>query len=528
MDSSNSPPRLVFVDDEPSVLSALQRIFFDKDYVIKTFTSPEAALTEIPLIEPDIIVSDQIMPEMKGTDFLEKAFELTPLSNFLMLTAHPELDLVIEALNNGNICKFLIKPWQAEEFSEIIELILLDRKKELAQIKAEGSSLTMEESFELEMQNMRNKMKVQIQMLIHKLLELHKANYATERNLWDTIKIFFGLIKEKSPLVGDHSTRVSKLARNFAIFIQLPQKYIVDIEISALLHDIGKVALPESIVSRIGQPLRKDEEELLNLHPLNGQYAFYNIKPLKRVGQYIRLHHERWDGAGFPDGLRENEIPLGVQILQVCNAFDNLRQADSKLHSSQQRQALSALKARAGKSLSPGITAKFIMFINELKRMSEIERIETKEPYDIEDLIEMAIMQITDEDDRISYNDVVLVRSFKPTPLALVKPKLIKNMLVNLLRNALEAIQDKGTITISLSSVDSNFMVEIEDTGNGIPEKSIHRVVEEGYTTKIDKEKHMGIGLYEVKKTVSYHKGSFKIESVHKKGTTVRINLPLK
>ena len=528
MTAKQHQPKLVFVDDESSVLKSLERIFFDTDFEITTFQSPQEALEQIHSLEPDIVVSDQMMPGMKGVDFLEQAFELSPLSNFIMLTAFPEYTLVTQALNNGNICKFLTKPWQADEFKNLINDVMEQRRRDLMMVDNSSEQSVSKEELQEKVEALRNKVKNRIQTIMSKNQELYRANFALERNLWDTIRIFFGLIKEKSDLVGDHSIRVSKLARSFSMFIQLPQDQIINIEIAALLHDIGKITLPENIVNRIGQNLRRDEEELLNLHPLIGQYAFYSSKPLETIGTYIRHHHERWDGGGFPDGLRGEQIPLAVQILQVCNILDNLRSRESKLHASQKSHLLEKLKTQAGHSLSPELTAKFIMFLNELQEIQKIETVgDEKAPYDLEKLMDMAILQVTDEYNQIAYNDVKIVRQFDNIPLVVIQPRLIKMMFIQLLRNAIEAIQGKGTVTINLKITDDELEIKIEDTGAGIEEKMIQKVFQPGFSTKKDK-KHLGEGLGYAYDALRAHRGKVEINSVLGKGTAFIIHIPMK
>ena len=527
--ANNQPqPKLVFVDDESSVLKSLERIFFDTDYQITTFQSPREALEKIPSLEPDVVVSDQMMPGMKGVDFLEHAFELSPLSNFIMLTAFPEYDLVTQALNSGNICKFLTKPWQADEFRKLIESVLEERRRDLMMNGEHSSDEKSRQEMQQKIDLLKNKVKQRIQTIMGKNHELYRANFALERNLWETIRIFFGLLKEKSELVGDHSVRVSKLTRSFAMFIQLPQDQIIDIEIAALLHDIGKIALPENIVSRIGQHLHKDEEELLSLHPLIGQYAFYSIKPMAKIGAHIRHHHESWDGAGFPDSLKGDQIPLPVQILQVCNTFDNIKNRQSKLHNSQKIPILETLKSKAGNLLSPEITAKFIMFLNELKEMQDIEKLDrAAEPYDLEKLMDMAILQVTDEYNQIAYDDVKIMRRFENIPFAVVQPGSIKSMFVHILRNAVEAIDGKGTVTITLKITGDSIEIRVDDTGIGIEEKMIQKVFQPGFSTKEDK-KHLGEGLTSVYDSLRSHKGRVEINSVAGKGTSFIVYIPMK
>jgi len=108
-DSMNN--RILFVDDEDHILKALKRLLFDEPYVCSLFTSPRKALTELLDLQPALIVADQRMPEMQGTDFLEKAEKLLPRAVRVIMTGYADIDAVIQAINRGHIFRFIKKPW---------------------------------------------------------------------------------------------------------------------------------------------------------------------------------------------------------------------------------------------------------------------------------------------------------------------------------------------------------------------------------------------------------------------------------
>lgn len=519
-------PVIVFVDDEESVLKSLQRVFFDTDYNIVTFSNPEEALNQLPNLEADIIVSDQMMPGIRGAEFLERAVEVSPLSNFLMLTAFPDYNLVVQALNEGNITRFLTKPWHADELQQVIASILEDRRRDLltGDIISSGEKT---DDLRRRVEKLKYEIKQSIQNVINKNQELYRANLALERNLWDTIKIFFGLIEKKSDFVGQHCLRVSQMSRKFSLYLNLSLEQTSEIEIGALLHDIGKMSLPDTIVGRIQQGLYKNEEELVNLHPLIGQYSFYGIQPLKKIGAIIRHHHEKWNGTGFPDRLKKEDIPFQARIIQVCNYYDNLISVKFKYHPNKEERAVDYIKGEAGNALSPEIAGKFLMFLKEQSEVRKVdESTDETDYYNIEKLIEMAIAQLTDEDPRILTQELQLNRNFGLLPNSRMQPRLVKNMFLNLLRNAAEALSRSGVITINAEVEGSYLKISIIDTGVGIPDELVQKIFEPGFTTKRS-SMHKGMGLTEVYDALKFHRGKMELKSIVGKGTKFTIYLAI-
>ena len=520
-------PVIVFVDDEGLVLKALERVFFESEYDIKTFTSPEDALSALPGIYPDIVVSDQMMPGMKGVEFLEKAYEACPISNFIMLTAYPEYDLVVSALNDGNICRFLSKPWNDEVLKSLIHQILIDRKREMTiQGGREGADID-DDDVSKRVQWLKDKVKKRVQMIIAKNRELYITNQALRRNLWDTIRIFFSMIESKSSIVGQHCVRVSKLAHLFSREMNIQGEELNNIEIAGLLHDVGKIALPDYIISRINQMLSKDEEDLIALHPLIGQYSFYSIEPLKKIGTIIRCHHENWNGSGFPDKLKTTEIPLESRIIAVCNLYDNLLNLQFKHHPKKKAIAKDRLRREAGVTLDPEITAYFLKYIEEADEIAEVEKNQSQSQlFSPKKLMEAAITELSLKDSRIWNEEIYINRQFENIPHIICFPKRLKQMFYNLLENAVEAIPSSGTIKISMKMSVGFLKIRIEDNGMGIEDKHIKKIFIPGFTTKED-SKHKGMGLADFYEGLKEHKGKLELKSDPGRGSLFTIILPI-
>jgi putative two-component system response regulator len=130
-------------------------------------------------------------------------------------------------------------------------------------------------------------------------------------------------IEAKHSVMNGHSDRLIKYAVQLGVTLDLPEDDLQELRIACLLHDIGKVAVPDEILLKPGA-LNAEETEIVRQHPVIGESICAPLKSLRRVLPVIRHHHERIDGSGYPDGLRGNEIPLMARILQVADIYDAL------------------------------------------------------------------------------------------------------------------------------------------------------------------------------------------------------------
>jgi HD-GYP domain-containing protein (c-di-GMP phosphodiesterase class II) len=125
----------------------------------------------------------------------------------------------------------------------------------------------------------------------------------------------------REPDLHDHVLDVGRLAEGVARRLGLPEHEITDVVHGAVLHDVGKLAVPEAILNKPG-PLDAPEWEIMRRHTVEGEQFLAGIPALANVARLVRSSHERWDGAGYPDGLAGEDVPLGARIISVCDAYD--------------------------------------------------------------------------------------------------------------------------------------------------------------------------------------------------------------
>ena len=317
---------IAVVDDETSITKSLQRLFRKDGYQILTASNGHEGLEILKKMEKPVslIISDQRMPGMNGAEFLEKANDIFPDAIRFLLTGYSDMDAIVDAVNKGEIHRYLTKPWndddlilQVRQSLEQYELVL-ENKRLLA--------LTRKQNKELNDLNQHLEQKVQerSQEIIEKNKQLSRLNKELESSLYNTVRAFVSLAEMHAPTLAAHGRRVARLSQEISQVLDVDEKEIIHTEIAALLHDTGKLGFPKKLVGYKKDSWTSAEEDLFRSHPEEGQRIVHFINKLDNVGLLIRCHHERYDGKGYPNQLAEDEIPLGSRIIAVADAYDKI------------------------------------------------------------------------------------------------------------------------------------------------------------------------------------------------------------
>jgi len=310
---------VLLVDDEESIINSLQRLFRKERYHILTASSGNNGLELLKKMEKPIslIISDQRMPGMSGAEFLEKAKKIFPDAVRFLLTGYSDLTAVMEAVNRGEIHRYLTKPWDDDDLKLQVRQSL--KQYELQLENRRLAALTRKQNKQLKELNSNLEQKVEARSR-----EILQKNKELESTFFNTVRAFASLTEMYAPSLAGHGRRVSLLSRETAIQFDLPNNEVTHVEIAGLLHDIGKLGFPKKLIKYEKKKWNSEEQALFRNHSVEGQTIVRFINRLDHVGLLIRSHHERYDGKGYPDQLSEDIIPLGSQIISVVNAYDKV------------------------------------------------------------------------------------------------------------------------------------------------------------------------------------------------------------
>lgn len=357
---------ILLVDDEENILNSIYRLLRrERKYEVLMANSGAAGLEIIKQRAPiSLIISDQRMPVMEGVEFLAKAKVLSPDTTRVMLTGYADINAVTAAVNQGAIYRYITKPWEDETLLSVIRQGI--EQYELIIERKELLDLTRKQNEELAEFNRNLEHKVEERT--REVQELYKK---LKTNFYETIRVFVSLVEHYDSHLGGHIKRVATVAEEFAKELGLSEKEIEEIEVAALLHDIGLVGIPKVILAKEAQDLSFNELNLLKQHPAFGQSLIHSIESLRQVGVIIKSHHERHDGSGYPDGLKGEEIPYASRVLAICDTYDDNLVKRGKDKGSE-GGAIYQIKSGRGILFEPEMANAFLKFVVNRKQESGV------------------------------------------------------------------------------------------------------------------------------------------------------------
>lgn len=308
---------LLYVDDEPNIVSALKRVFRTTGWRVLTASGGAQAL-ELMQTEPvDVVLSDMRMPGMDGAALLEQVRARWPDTTRMLLTGYADTASTVAAINRGHVYRYITKPWNDEELVGIVRAAF--ELQALAREKRRLEALTEAQNAELKALNATLEERVET-----RTRELSDAHLKLKKSYLTSITVFSNLIEMRGGQAMGHARRVADLARRTARAMDLPDAAQQEVFIAGLLHDIGHIGLPDTLLARPVPRLSADEQSHYRKHAAMGEQALMALEDMRPVAALIRSHHERHDGRGFPDALAGDAIALGARILAVCDSYDEL------------------------------------------------------------------------------------------------------------------------------------------------------------------------------------------------------------
>ncbi|MBS1156558.1 MAG: Response regulator receiver:Metal-dependent phosphohydrolase, subdomain [Proteobacteria bacterium] len=365
---NETPPpaiTLLFVDDEPSILSSLRRLFRQHGYRILMAESGAAGLQLLETEHVDLVISDMRMPEMDGAKFLEQVRARWPKIVRILLTGYADIGSTINAINRGEIYRYISKPWDDNEIVLTVRDAL--ERNRLEQENERLLALTREQNEELKNLNATLEQKVasRTEEVRQTFGMLESAHRELKRSFMATVKVFASLIELRGGKVAGHSRRVADHVRELGNRLHLDEATQQDVLIAALLHDIGKIGLSNELIERPFNSLSADARGEVMKHPIKGEQVLMGVDQLKGAALLIRHHHELFDGSGYPDHLAGLAIPLGCRILTVANEYDALQMGTLVQQPMRAADALNWLIDNRGKRYDPAVVDALAALLSE-------------------------------------------------------------------------------------------------------------------------------------------------------------------
>jgi putative nucleotidyltransferase with HDIG domain len=317
--------KIMIVDDEPANLRLLERLF-RRDYHVLTADSGAEALRLLEQHDVALLVTDQRMPGMTGIELLKRTAEFRPHMVRIILTGYTDVGALVEAINCGQVYKYVTKPWSNEDLRLTVARAV--------------------EHYET------NKSRHELELINRRLSARLKATAgAFVRSISDALEA-------RDEHVYGHARRVSGYAVAVGRSLRLPGAALEQLSLAALLHDIGKIATPDHVLLKPGA-LDEEEQSVMRLHAERGTRMLAGVPEMEEVACVIRHHHENFDGTGYPERLAGEFIPLASRIIRLTDAYDAMTSPRPFREAYNHAAAVARLREGAGKQFDPVVVEAF-------------------------------------------------------------------------------------------------------------------------------------------------------------------------
>ncbi len=354
-----NPYTVLVVDDEPDIVQLLEEAFSEAGFRVLTALSARQALALLDSQKPDVIVSDNRMPEISGIEFLEMArLQHRDVVRFLM-TGYADLQIAIDAINRGYVYQFITKPFKMEEIlvavRRAMEYYEIVRQKRVLEQQIREQNVALEQRVEdrtRELQELSQELVQKNVKLLRQKNQIRRLFSQLQRSYLGTIAAMFFALESRDQFSRGHSERVLHYALSLGKKLELSPSEMLNLKYAAILHDLGKIGIPEALLLKNGR-LTDEEFTIVKGHPEIGAALLDPIQFLSSTRDIIRHHHERYDGKGYPDGLIGEAIDIKGRIIAVVDAYDAMRSDRPYRLARSRNAALEELKQLTGQQFCP-------------------------------------------------------------------------------------------------------------------------------------------------------------------------------
>jgi putative two-component system response regulator len=311
---------ILIVDDNRLTLDCLTSLLGNEGVRLLTAMNATEAMTLIRSEDIAVVLSDNIMPGMSGLDFLSGLQVMSPHTVKILMSAYADLPTVLAAINRSEVFRYVLKPWKDEDMLKAVRDGLSRYRLVMSMLKEDEDVL---------------------------------------RSLAQTIEL-------KDPSTKGHCDRVAVYALMLAEALNLPKEMLREIKYGSWLHDCGKIGVAEVLLNR-DRKLTKDEFEVMKMHAFWGADVAAKANLSQVARNIIHYHHERYDGTGYPKGLRGEEIPLEARIVAVADVYDALTNDRPYRQGYATDEAIRIMMQMRGGTFDPQIATLFFSLLRSME-----------------------------------------------------------------------------------------------------------------------------------------------------------------
>src|SRR3989440_2599412 len=326
------PVQILVVDDEEPIRNALKKFLQQQQFEVYAASTGEEALEQLKRHRIALMLCDIRMPGTSGVDLVPAALGAEPGLAILSPTAVNDATSAALCMQRGAM-DYLTKPIELADLGRAVQRAL--KRREMQHENRQLNQWLKDE-------------------VTTRAAELQRARMKLERLSIATLEALVNALEAKDPYMRGHSARVADLAATVAHQLGMSEEDVELVRVAGRLHDIGKIGTRESVLNKQGA-LTPEEFEHVKQHVVIGSQILAPLAHLGDIIPAVRHHHERWDGTGYPDGLRGEEIPIGARIIGAAEVFDALSTSRAYQEKMSAEQAVERAADLSGTVLDPKV-----------------------------------------------------------------------------------------------------------------------------------------------------------------------------
>jgi cyclic di-GMP phosphodiesterase len=363
MEAKVNSPNILIVDDEIGPRESL-RMILKPNYNVYAVENGYAAIQMIQQTEMDVLTLDLKMPGMSGIDTLKEIRVIDPDVMIIIITGYGTLKSAIEAIRYG-VFDYIPKPFNVPEILSIIDKSIQRRKLNLKVKEVLGTCFNQHLPKEPAADSA-----IPLQKEIKGIIDFKwdEANFSDNQNCLEFAKVLAYTLEEKDPYTSGHSERVCYYSDFISKRLSFLPKERNELQIASYLHDIGKIGISNRFINKKGT-LTPTDWAIIKQHTKKSIELLIPLNLSQNILAYIQHHHERYDGAGYPDGLTGEQIPLGARIIAISDSYDSMTSDRPYRKPLSNGDAKNELVKNAGKQFDPNLVS---VFLDVLKEMEEV------------------------------------------------------------------------------------------------------------------------------------------------------------
>jgi len=327
---------VLIVDDEPDIREILQTTLADSGFACTTAPGVDEALVELEKQEFELVFTDIRMPGRSVGDLLKEIQTSHPRTLVVMITGLNTAEAAIETIRMGAF-DYIVKPFNLND-------VVAAADRAMGKRRADQTDREFQKYFE-------------------EMAEDRAAQ--ASRLFYSMTQILVRILELRIPFDAGHSANVAEIARHIAFELKMTKDGIRKVHLAALLHDVGMIPMEDLLVQKQGS-LTPEEYRRIQEHSVLAETVLKPILDDSEVLKYIRHHHERYDGAGYPDQLKGNIIPLGARIIAVAEAFDAMTRSRPYRKALSPEMAAAELHRCTETQFDPQVVAAFARIVGQL------------------------------------------------------------------------------------------------------------------------------------------------------------------